>query len=237
MVTLRRILRDYADAGSLDTLLPLWGFVDDATFLTKAGALGLVFRVEGVDYECLDHPERQAIAHRFEQALRQLDESFRLYQYVIKWPTAPLPVSTHPHSVIQEALQRRAAYFASKADALFELDLYFVVLYEGWQPKMTGADRLAAFWRSPRAASRLAFSADAAAADLAGQIDRAVAHLRQKTDAFVVQLADTVKPALLSKTEAFRFFRRLVNYAPHKLDAPLKYDTHLDFFVGDSAVD
>jgi type IV secretion system protein VirB4 len=236
MVTLRRILRDYADAGSLDELLALWGFVGDAMFLTKGGALGLVFRLEGVDYECLDHPERQAIAHRFEQALRQLDESFRLYQYVIKWPAAPLLVETHPHPVVQEALQRRAAYFEAKAHALFELDLYFVVLYEGWQPATTAA-RLATFWRSPGAASRLALSTSAAAAHLESAIDQAAAHLQQKADAFVVQLADTVKPTLLPKAEAFRFFRRLVNYAPHKIDAPLQYDTHLDFYVGDSAVD
>jgi type IV secretory pathway VirB4 component len=78
MVKMRRILRDSGDAGSLHSLLALWGFVDDTAFLTKAGALGVVFRLEGVDYECLDHPERQAIAHRFEQALRQVDESFRV---------------------------------------------------------------------------------------------------------------------------------------------------------------
>ncbi len=237
MVTLRRILRDYADAGSLDALLALWGFVDDATFVTKSGALGLVFRVEGVDYECLDHPERQAVAHRFEQALRQLDESFRLYQYVIKWPAAPIAAGTHPHPVVQEALERRAAYFAAKGDALFELDLYFVVLYEGWGPTTTGTARLMTFWRTPGVASRRAFSTQAVAADLTAQMDRAIVHLRQKADAFVVQLADIVKPALLSKADAFRFFRRLVNYTPHKRDASLKYDTHLDFYVADSTVD
>ena len=34
---LARILRDYSDAGGVNTLLPLWGFVDDHTFMTKAG--------------------------------------------------------------------------------------------------------------------------------------------------------------------------------------------------------
>ena len=77
MVKLARILRDYREAGSLNTLVALWGFVDDAMFMTKAGALGLVYRLEGVDYECLDHSERHAIAQRFELALRQLDETFR----------------------------------------------------------------------------------------------------------------------------------------------------------------
>ena len=38
-----RILRDFSDAGGVNTLLPLWGFVDDSTFVTKAGDIGLVF--------------------------------------------------------------------------------------------------------------------------------------------------------------------------------------------------
>ena len=49
MVSVGRILRDYSDAGSVNDLLALWGFVDDTTFLTKAGHVGVVFRVRGVD--------------------------------------------------------------------------------------------------------------------------------------------------------------------------------------------
>ena len=61
MVRLGRILRDYRDAGSVNGLLALWGFVDDTTFLTKAGHVGVVYRVRGVDYEGLSHPQRQAL--------------------------------------------------------------------------------------------------------------------------------------------------------------------------------
>ena len=35
MVSVGRILRDYRDAGSVNGLLALWGFVDDSTFLTR----------------------------------------------------------------------------------------------------------------------------------------------------------------------------------------------------------
>src|SRR5207237_2589146 len=97
MVKMSRILKDYREAGSVNSLIALWGFVDDHTFLTKAGDLGVAFRVKGVDYECLDHQERQAIVHRFEQALRQLDESFRVYQYWIKRPAATIPHRDHPN--------------------------------------------------------------------------------------------------------------------------------------------
>lgn len=48
MVSVGRILRDYRDAGSVNGLLALWGFVDDTTFLTKAGHVGVVYRVRGV---------------------------------------------------------------------------------------------------------------------------------------------------------------------------------------------
>jgi hypothetical protein len=58
------------------------------------------------------------------------------------------------------------------------------------------------------------------------QIGRALAHLHQKADAFVTQIADAVRPALLSKGDAFRMLRLLLNYAPHKADAArLKHDT------------
>ena len=103
MVRVSRILKDFRDTGALNSLIALWGFVDDTTFLTKAGAVGVLYRLQGVDFECLDHPQRQAIAHRFEQALRQLDESFRAYQYVLKRPapvvTAALLVVVDPPRV------------------------------------------------------------------------------------------------------------------------------------------
>ena len=82
MLTIRRILRDYENAGSLNSLIALWGFVDDSTFLTKAGHLGVVYRLAGVDFECLDQAQRRDVVHRYEAALRGLDESCRVYQYL-----------------------------------------------------------------------------------------------------------------------------------------------------------
>src|SRR5690348_9784339 len=131
MVRIDRILKDFRETGALHSLIALWGFVDDTTFLTKAGAVGVMYRLQGLDAECLDHPQRQAVAQRFEQALRQLDESFRVYQYLLKRPAAAVSTAPHPYPVVHSALTRRAAHFASKREALFELDLYLVVLHEG----------------------------------------------------------------------------------------------------------
>ena len=90
MLKIQRILRDYQEAGSLNSLVALWGFVDDETFITKAGHVGVVYRLAGVDYECLDHPQRRDIVHRYEAALRSLDESCRVYQYLIKRTVPPI---------------------------------------------------------------------------------------------------------------------------------------------------
>ena len=78
MLKLRRILRDYKEADSLNSLLAPWAFVDDQTFLTKAGHVGLTYRLAGADYECLEHAQRRDIVHRFEAALRLFDEQFRV---------------------------------------------------------------------------------------------------------------------------------------------------------------
>ena len=115
MVRVARILKDFRETGALNSLIALWGFVDETSFLTKAGAVGVLYRLQGVDFECLDHPQRQTIVHGFEQALRQLDESFRVYQYLIKRPAAVVTAAPHAHPVVEEALRRRTAHFAANA--------------------------------------------------------------------------------------------------------------------------
>jgi hypothetical protein len=69
------------------------------------------------------------------------------------------------------------------------------------------------------------------------ELDRAVGTLHHKAQGFEVQISD-FGPARLRKQEAFRFFRELLNYEPAVVDAArFTHDTHLDYFVSDSAVD
>ena len=51
MVKLSRILRDYSDAGGLNTLLAPWGFVEDGALLTKAGHMARSYAVRGIDVD------------------------------------------------------------------------------------------------------------------------------------------------------------------------------------------
>lgn len=238
MISLERILRDYRDAGSVNSLLALWGFLDDHTFLTKAGDVGVVYQLAGVDYECLDHTERERVVHGFEAALRLLDDTCRVYQYLCKRRIAPMESATCVHPVAAEAIQRRIAFLNGRRADLYEVRLYLVLVHEGLRSQIKRNRGVAEICRQPQQAVREWLSSDATFRLLDTAIDRAAGQLAHKASAFEVQLADTVRPRRLKKAEAFTFFRGLVNYAPHKVSgAGLKYDSHLDYFVADSHID
>jgi type IV secretion/conjugal transfer VirB4 family ATPase len=238
MLRIRRILRDYQDAGSVNSLLALWGFVDDTTFLTKAGHLGVVYGLAGVDYECLTQPQRRDVVHQFEAALRLLDDSCRVYQYLCKRRIDPIAPAPCRQPIVAQAIERRADYLNGRRDELFERELYLALVYEGLPPHGRTSTHLRGLWRHPRHAMRQWLSTQTTCALLEADLDRAVAHLHHRASAFEVQFADGVRPTRLAKADAFRFFRRLVNYTPHKTaGASLQYDTHLDYFVADCSVD
>jgi type IV secretory pathway VirB4 component len=130
VLKISRILRDYREAGSVNSLLALWGFVDETTFLTKAGHVGVVYRVRGIDAEGLTHSQRAAMVHRFEAALRLLDDHCRVYQYLLKRTTDPIVSAPCAQPVANEAIQERAAYLNGRRSDLYELGLYLVVVYE-----------------------------------------------------------------------------------------------------------
>jgi type IV secretion system protein TrbE len=236
VVSLGRILRDYRDAGSVNGLLALWGFVDDATFLTKSGHVGIVFRVRGVDYEGVSHAQRQALGHRFEAALRLLDDHCRVYQYLLKRTVDPFVAAACPQPIANEAIQRRAAYLNGRRDDLYDLSLYLVLLYEAPQLARRSTE-LSRVWQAPGQALRAWLSPEHTLHILESELDRAIGTLHHKARAFEVQISE-FGPVRLAKQDAFRFFRELVNYAPAVVDAArLTHDTHLDYFVSDSAID
>jgi type IV secretion system protein VirB4 len=237
MLKIARILRDYHEAGSVNSLLAPWGFVDEETFLTKAGDVGMVFRVKGVDYECLDLESRRDVVHRFEAALRVLDEHCCVYQYLCKRRIDPIEAAESNQPLANEAIRRRAAYLNERRDDLYEVDLYLALLYEGLGPRRDTSTRLRGFLRHPQRAVREWLSTSTVLRLIDGDLDRAVAHLHHKADAFEIQLADTLGPKRLRKADAFRFFRRLVNYGGGGRSAALQHDTHLDYFMADSPVE
>jgi len=183
MVSIQRIFRDYREAGSVNSLLALWGFVDDVTFLTKAGHVGMVFRLAGVDYECLDDAGRRAAVHRFEAALRVLDEHCRIYQYLCKRRIDPIEAAVCDDPIVNEAIQQRVAFLNARRDELYEVDLYLVLVYEGIRKRPTST-RLERLFRNPQRALREWLSTETVFHLVEDDLNRAVVQLHQKAAAF-----------------------------------------------------
>lgn len=236
MIRLGRVLRDHHEAGAVNSLIALWGFVDEHTFLTKSGHVGVVFQVRGQDAEGLTHAHRQAVVHQFEAALRLLDERCRMYQYFIKQTARPFVAPACSRAVAHDALQRRTDYLNERRGEMYQVDQLLVLMLES----LTGATTSTTLTRAARHPwqSVLAWLAtDRTCTILEAELDRAIGTLHHKANALEVQLAGCGLRRL-GKREAFRFFRRLLNYDPVVADAAaLTYDTHLDYFVADSAVE
>jgi type IV secretion system protein VirB4 len=78
MLNLRRIFKNYDEAGSLNALVNLFGFVGPHVFLTKSGEVGVILEIAGVDYECLETAAVDMLTKRLGSALRLFDENRRL---------------------------------------------------------------------------------------------------------------------------------------------------------------
>ena len=236
MIRVDRIFRDYRESGALNEQLAIWGFVDDATFLTKAGDVGLVFEMKGPDPTAMTHEERQRTTHQFESALRLLNERVRVYQYFIKQQVKPFSAAEASRAVATESFQRRAAYLNDRRSRLFTINQYLVLVLE--HDRLRGVHRsFRDLLKQPIEAVRERLSLRDTMTLLESSLDQSIRSLEQLASSICVQLVDC-RLRKLRKLEAFKFLRRLVNFDPHVIDgASLRYDTHVDYFLADSPVE
>src|SRR3989449_1198689 len=238
MLRLNRIFKNYEETGSFNEQVNLYGFIDQHVFLTKTGDLGVILEVRGVDYECLDDASIDGLTKRLESALKLFDENYRIYQYLFKRNNEAIPYKLYGNPVVDTAIKNRIAYLASKADTLFSLSIYYVVLFEGFRYTRTLGSTLLEFPKQPAKALRelwAHFSTRKQVVLLDREISRGQASLLQKTESFILQVSDFLPVRLLDKQEAFRIFKRTLNFAPDKVElARLKYDTFLDYYLCES---
>jgi type IV secretion system protein VirB4 len=138
----------------------------------------MVFRVAGVDYECLDSTARRDIVHRFEAAIRTLDEQCRLYQYLCKRRVRPFEAGRCEQAIARDAIERRTAYLNERRDDLYDIALYMVLVYEGIQRRGT-TSRLQGTLRHPRRALREWLSVSGVLELLEADLAQAVQHLHK----------------------------------------------------------
>lgn len=238
MLNLKRVFKNYEETGSLNAMINLFAFIGPQVFLTKSGDAGIVLELEGVDYECRDAAEIDALTKRLESALRLFDEKHRVYQMLFKRNRQAIPHSFSGKPIVDAAIRQRVAYFSAKAEDLFSLSIYFVVLCPALVARRSLASAILEFPENPRrsvADLRARFSSTASIRLNEQEISRAEAVLRQKAESFRLHVSDFVSARILGKDEAFTVLKRTLNFDPLKLAfATRKHDTFLDYYLAES---
>src|SRR5882724_6585376 len=204
MLKLKKIFKNYEETGSLSAMVNLFGFVGPQVFLTKSGEAGILLEIQGVDYECLDTPTLDALTKRLESALRLFDENYRVYQLLFKRNRQTIPHTFCGKPIVDAAIRERIAYFAKKAENLFSLSIFFVVLCPAHSVRRSLANTVLEFPENPRkafAALRARFSSTASVQLDQQEIERAESVLRQKVESFRTHISDFVGSRILGKEE------------------------------------
>ncbi|MDE1155683.1 MAG: DUF87 domain-containing protein [Acidobacteriaceae bacterium] len=240
MFRLDRVLKPWKEAAALNDHINLYGFWNERTFLTKSGDLGMVLRVEGVDYESLDHDEQEYAVKRLEAALKSFGHGFHIYQYLIKTSRPEIPFAHYDDPVVEAAIDQRRKFFADKQDLLYQVEIFYVVLLEGARSKRGIGAALAMLLSDPAGAwNELGgqFSQSKMKTLLRSQIEASLGRLEQRVEAFSRQLADFVQIAVLGNEGQFTFFRRLLNYDAPRIEGRPHSTQFLDYQVANSDIE
>jgi type IV secretion system protein VirB4 len=241
MIKVDDITKDWREAGSFAAQINLYGFWDEHCFLTKSGNLGAALRISGIDYESLDHAGRDYAVKRLEAALRSLDDKCRLYQILFKRNRPAIPYAEYANPLVRAAVEQRSAFLASKADKLYSIEIYWIVMVDGSYARNGLLHALSQLPTHPRASLRdlhALLSSNKERTLIYEQIERDRLRLQQKINSLSGQLSDLTTVELLGAEKTFRLVRRLVNFRPSKIhDAPLTSARHLDWQVCDSELE
>ena len=241
MVKIEDIRKDWKEAGSFATQINLYGFWDEHCFLTKSGDLGAALSIAGVDYESLDHSGRDYAVKRLEAALRSLDDRCRLYQILFKRNRPAIPFAEYENPLVRAAVEQRKAFLRSKADRIYSIEIFWIVMMDGSYQKTGLLHALSHLPKQPRSSFeelRALFSGNKERTLIHSQMERNRQRLQQKIQSLSGQLSDLTPVELLGAEKTFRLVRRLVNFRPSKIDdAPLCDARHLDRQVCDSELE
>ncbi|MBB6147323.1 type IV secretion system protein VirB4 [Silvibacterium bohemicum] len=241
MYKVETITKDWKEAGSFAAQVNLYGFWDDHSFLTKSGDLGCALRIGGIDYESLDYAGLDYAVKRLEAAFRSIDDKCRLYQILFKHNRPSIPHAEYENPLVRAAVEQRSAFLASKADRLYSIEIFWIVMVDGSFQKTGLLHALAGLPKHPRSSLRdlrALFSGNKERTLLYEQIERDRLRLQQKANSLSGQLNDLMTVELPGAEETFRILRRLTNLRPSKInDTPLCDARHLDWQVCDSELE
>jgi len=200
----------------------------------------MVFRVPGVDYESLDHSEREYAVKRLEAALKAFGPGFHVYQYLFKSNRPEIPFASYDDPVVEAAIDQRRQFFEAKRNQLYQVEIFYAIVLEGPRSKTGVGAALAQLFRDPAGAIgelRTQFTSNSMKTLLRSQIESALSTLAQKVQAFSRQLADFMQIEVLNQQGQFRFFRRLLNYDEWRIAGRPQSTQFLDYQVVNSNIE
>ena len=215
MLRLDKVIKPWKESASLNDHINLYGFWNETAFLTKSGDLGMVLSIPGVDYESLDRSEQEYAVKRLEAALKAFGLGFHVYQYLFKSNRPDIPFARYDDPIVEAAIGQRREFFEAKRDHLYQVEIFYCVLVEGARSKTGVGAALAQLLRDPAGAIgelKAQFTSASMKTLLRTHIERDLARLDQRVQAFVRQLADFMQIEVLNRQGQFTFFRRLLNY-------------------------
>ncbi len=221
MFNLKEFLRPSTGAPALNALFAPHCFVNDNVFITKSNALCLLFEVRGIDDECASDEDLDTQGKRIQNSLKQFDESYTLYQYLIKDDAEPLAVldqSGQADAVIETADRRRAFL---EAKGLYSVRIVYAVLLDNATTRVKLAQTV------PGGSGRITKT----------KLGNDLALLLSQAESFKQAVDDVLHPRLLNNFEVFSFLRFLTSLNRGVADSErLKYDAHVDYFMANTPI-
>jgi type IV secretion system protein VirB4 len=218
----------------------LYGFWNNNTFLTKSGDMATVLKVEGIDYESLDKRTQALSVKHLEAALKFFGPDYRIYQYLFKQNNPEIPFQTYGDELIDAAVEQRRKFFESKADSLYQIDIYYVVIYETKRARTGIWKALSHLINDPkRSIEELKglFTGSRMTNLLKEELSLDAAKLHQRVSAFIRHLQQDTAIEILNSDQQFTFLRRLVNYDDFRIVGRPKSSQYLDYQIVNSNIE
>jgi type IV secretion/conjugal transfer VirB4 family ATPase len=240
MFRLDKVIKPWKETAALNAHINLYGFWNRTTFLTKSGDVGMVLSVPGVDYESLDRAAQEYAVKRLEAALRAFGPSFHVYQYLFKSNRPDIPFAHYDDPVVEAATEQRRQFFEAKKDHLYQVEIFYAIVLEGFRSKTGVGAALARLLRDPAGAIgelKAQFTNNSMKVLLRSQIERDLGRLEQRVKTFTRQLNDLMDIEVLDQHGQLRFFRRLVNYDDWRIAGKPQTTQFLDYQVVNSDIE
>jgi type IV secretion/conjugal transfer VirB4 family ATPase len=240
MLRVDKVIKPWKDSAALNDHISLYGFWNETAFLTKSGDVGMVLSVPGVDYESLDRSEQEYAVKRLEAALKAFGPGFHVYQYLFKSNRPDIPFAKYEDPIVEAAIEQRRTFFEAKRDHLYQVEIFYCILLEGARSKTGVGAAFSRMFRDPAGAIdelKAQFTDDNMKTLLRSQIERDVAQLDQRVQAFARQLADFMRIEVLDRQRQFAFFRRLLNFEDWRVAGKPQSTEFLDYQVVNSNIE